>query len=139
MTWWTRPLSCPQPSQKAAAAREREKTVANLAITSVLARSAPTAAAAASSGRCRRISRCSASSRTCMRTNMRSHLETVSVGQRGGGAEGAGQLGGVGRQGEGGGPHRGWGRGLVSCCNDLIMNFLYNYNYRNSLTLDARV
>ena len=31
-----------------------------------------------------------------MRTNMRSHLETVSVGQRGGGAEGAGQLGGVG-------------------------------------------
>ena len=79
---------------------------------------------------------------------MRSHLETVSVGQRGGGAEGAGQLGswaagGVGRggarQGEGGGSHRGWGRGLVSCCNDLIMNFLYNYNYRNSLTLDARV
>ena len=27
---------------------------------------------------------------------MRSHLETVSVGQRDGGAEGAGQLGGVG-------------------------------------------
>lgn len=74
-----------------------------------------------------------------MRTNMRSHLETVTVGQRGGGAEGAGQLGGVGRQGEGGGPHRGWGRGLVSCCNDLIINFLDNYNYRNSLTLDARV
>ena len=34
-----------------------------------------------------------------MRTNMRSHLETVSVGQRGGGAEGAGQLGGKERVG----------------------------------------
>ena len=69
---------------------------------------------------------------------MRSHLETVTVGQRDGGAEGEG-AGRVGtRQGEGGGPHRGWGRGPVSC-NDLnndlpaAVQEYVQYRYRDSL------
>ena len=50
---------------------------------------------------------------------MRSHLETVSVGQRDGGAEGAGQLGGVGHGKERVGvPIRDGGRGPVLCAGD---------------------
>ena len=75
---------------------------------------------------------------------MRSHLDTVTVGQRDGGAEGEGagrggtRQGGT-RHGEGGGPHRGWGRGPVSC-NDLnndlpaaAVQEYVQYRYRDSL------
>ena len=70
---------------------------------------------------------------------MRSHLETVTVGQRDGGAEGEGAGRGGTRQGEGGGPHWGWGRGPVSC-NDLnndlpaaAVQEYVQYRYRDSL------
>ena len=69
---------------------------------------------------------------------MRSHLETVTVGQRDGGAEGEGAGRGGTWQGDGGGPHRGWGRGPVSC-NDLnndlpaAVQEYVQYRYRDSL------
>ena len=77
-----------------------------------------------------------------MRTNMRSHLETVTVGQRDGGAEGEGAGRGGTRQGGGGGPYRGLGRGpvhLCLSCNDLnndlpaAVQEHVQYRYRDSL------
>ena len=53
---------------------------------------------------------------------MRSHLETVTVGQRDGGAEGEGAGRGGTRQGKGGSPHRGGDRDL---CLVMILTMIF--------------